>query len=178
MNNHVCLHYKTKEDLIAPVAHFFEQGFNANALCIWVVPRALGISGAKTALSKKIEYLNLYMKKGWLELLNYKDAYLRSGVFNPDSAMKFWAEKERDALRRGFSGLYVSGDAAWLRKKDWNKMVAYEEAVNKALPEKNIKALCTYPAERFNFNKMFNLSLSHERIIRREDGKIEVLICA
>lgn len=175
MSSHTCLHYGSEKELLDIVVYFFEQGFRANELCAWIVPHSLGVEGAKAALGERIEGLNMYMEKGQFELLNHKDVYFGAGMFNPDNAIKILDLKKRDALKRGFSGIRISGDASWLQEKDWYKLIAYEKASDKFLAEKNIPALCTYPDEKIDPGMMASLALCHTHIIRKKDGKVDII---
>ena len=176
MGSHTCLHYESERNLLDLVSSFFEQGFRTNELCLWVVPQSLGVDGAKAALSKKIKDLNIYIEKDQLELLSHKDVYLKSGIFDQDDTLALLAKKEQDVLKQGFSGLRISGDASWLQEKDWDKLRTYEEGADKLVSHGKITALCTYPAEKFNTNKLFSLSFSHELVISKKDGKADIII--
>jgi len=176
VGKHICLYYESEENLLDLVSSFFEEGFRTNKLCIWVVPESLGVEGAKVALSKKIEDINIYIEKGQFQLLSHKDVYLKSGIFDSEETLTLLAKTEQDVLKKGFSGLCVSGDASWLQETDWNKLNAYEKGANKLIPQSKITALCTYPSRKFGIDKLFNLSFSHEVIIRKEDGKTDIFV--
>ena len=176
MGSHTCLYYESEENLLELVSSFFEQGFRTNDLCLWVVPQSLGVEGAKLALGKKIKDLHVYLKKNQFEFLSHDNVYLKSGIFNPDDVLALYLKKEEDVSRRGFSGLCLSGDASWMQEGDWDKMAAYEKRVDKLISQRKIKALCTYPAEKFNMSNMFSLSFSHDLIIRKKDGEVDILM--
>jgi hypothetical protein len=141
-----------------------------------VVPQSLGVEGAIAALGKKIKDLHAYIKKNQFEFLSHEDVYLNSGVFNPHAVLAFYLKKEKEVLSRGFSGLCVSGDASWTQEGDWDKLNAYEKRADKFISQRKIKALCTYSAEKFNMNNMFSLSFSHDLIIRKKDGEVDILM--
>lgn len=175
MGKHICLYYGSNEDLIGYVSSFFKEGLSNNMLCSWVVPPSLGIEEAKITLGKKIEDLNRYIEKGQFELLDHKSIYLKGRIFNGEQAMQFWAQKEQDALKQGFEGLQVSGDASWLREEDWFKLVNYEKAVNETIAVKKIVALCTFPLGSFDAFQLLSLSHSHNSSIRMHDGIMDVI---
>ncbi len=39
----------------------------------------------------------------------------------------------------------VTGDTAWLEKKDWKDFVEYEDSLNQAVANQRLAVLCTYP---------------------------------
>jgi len=176
MGNHTCLYYDSEKSLLEMVSCFFDQGLRSNALCLWVMPSSLKVEVAKAALRNKIKDLDTYIEKHQLELLSPEDVYLKGGVFNPDDALAFYGNKETDALSRSYSGLYVSGDASWLDKKDWEKLVNYEKEADRWISQSTITALCTYPSHKFDASHLFSLSFSHNLIIKGSEGKTDILI--
>lgn len=174
-HKHICLFYNSKKDLLELVVPYFKEGLRNNEFCVWVVSGLLGIKDAKAVLSKAVGNLNKYIKEGQLEILNYKDVYLKSGMFNSDRVLKSWAEKEKQALKRGFNGLRVSGDASWLQSKDWEKFVDYEKTIDYVIDKHKITALCTYPLENHDLANMFILSMNHKVAFSNKDGHWHVL---
>jgi hypothetical protein len=142
---------------------------------MWVVPKMLGIKDAKTVLSKAAGNLNTYIEKGQIEILDYKNWYVKSGRFNSDRVLEGWAEKEKQALKRGFNGIRVSGDASWLRKEDWEKWVDYEKAVNQVIDKYKMTALCTYPLNKHDLSDIFILSMNHKMAFSNKDGHWHIL---
>ena len=92
---------------------------------MWIVPKSLGVEGAKAVLAERIKDLHIYLRKGQLEILSHENSYLKTGEFNPDEALGMVAKKVEHALNQGFSGLRSSGDVSWLQERDWDKWVAY-----------------------------------------------------
>jgi hypothetical protein len=176
MGRHTCLYYDSEKSLLDLVHSFFEKGLKENKLCLWVVPLWLGIEGAKAALKEKLNDLDLYIEKNQFEFLSHDEVYLRSGIFNHDNAVTFYSKKEQDVLDLGFSGLCVSGDASWVQQEDWNKVIAYEMEADRLINQKEIAALCTYPAKKFDIVNMFSLSFSHDLILKRGDEEMDILI--
>jgi len=176
MGSHTCLSYESEESLLELLKSFFEQGLKFGELCFWVVPLSLGVKGARKALGKLIKDLDRYIEKGQFELWSYNDIYLRSGVFNLDESLGLLAKKESDVLRRGFTGLRVSGDASWLSDADWDNFLAYEKEADKLISGGQITALCTYPAEKLDSAKLFRLSFFHKLVISKRKGKADILM--
>ena len=176
MGSHTCLSYEHEEGLLELLGSFFEQGFKVNEFCLWVVPCLLGVEGAKSALGKKIKGLDSYIKDGKFELVSHKDVYLKDGFFDSAKPLKLLAQKEKDVLKRGFSGLRISGDAGWLPDEEWEKMSLYEKEADKIISGGKITALCTYPSAKFDTAKLFRLSFSHKLVISKGKGRTDILM--
>jgi len=172
---HICLFYSSKEDLLELVVPYFMQGLRNNEFCMWVVPEPLGIKDAKAVLSKAAGNLKTYIKKGQPEILDYKNWYVKSGKFNPDRVLKGWAEKEKQALKRGFNGIRVSGDVSWLRREDWEKWVDYEKTVDQVIGKHKMTVLCTYPLNKHDLSDMFILSMNHRMAFSCKDSHWHIL---
>jgi len=160
---HICLFYDSKQDLLDLLIPYFKAGIESNAFCVWITTEQLGVEGAKEALGKAVKDLDSCIEKGQLEIIDYKNWYLRSGKFNSGEVLKGWAEKEKLAKQRGFHKLRVSGDMSWLSKGDWNAWVAYEKEVDEVVDRSEMTALCTYTLANHDVVEMFILS-NHHRI--------------
>jgi hypothetical protein len=158
------------------VYYYFEQGLRENQLCAWIVPSWLGVEAAEAALSKKLTDLHKYIEKKQFELLSHLDTYLKFGTFDPDYMLSLFIAKEQDVLKNGYSGFCLSGDSSWLKEEDWDKLADYERDAHMLIRQKEITALCTYPSDRFDNADLFNLSFSHDLVLRKKDGKMDILI--
>ena len=174
-SKHVCLFYGSKQDLLDLLIPFFKVGIKRNNLCVWITTKQIGVEGAKKALGKAVKNLDSYIKKGQLEIIDYKNWYLKSGKFNPDEALKGLAEKGKQARQRGFDKVRASGDMSWLRKRDWEEWVAYEKRVDEAVDKSGMTALCTYPLANHDIVDMFILSNHHKMAFSNKNGQWHIL---
>ena len=172
---HICLFYYKMKDLIDLEVPYFKEGLKNNELCVWIVPKTLGVKRAKSILSKKIKDFNEYIKKGQIEIMDYKTVYLKSGEFNAKRVLTGWAKKERQALKQSFSGLRVSGDASWLKQKDWAELVNYEVKAEKLIPKLKMTALCTYPVSSVDVSDVVVLAANHRFAFCNKDNKWHII---
>jgi len=114
---HICLFYRTPDDLIDVLVPYFKRGLENNEYCMWVTSAPLNIGDVKCALKKAVRNLDEYIEKGQIELLDYCQWYTRSGEFEADDVLQGWVEKEYQAVKRGFKGLRITGNASWVKKK-------------------------------------------------------------
>ncbi len=85
---HLCQFYKTKEDLLDILVPYFKTGLENNEFCMWVTSEPLNVEEAKTALGKVVKNLDDYIKKGQIEILDYRSWYVKSGKFDSDRVLK------------------------------------------------------------------------------------------
>ena len=94
---HICHFYQTKEDLVDILVPYFKAGLESNEFCIWVTSWPLEVESAKTFLRRVISDLDDYIGKGQIDVLDYREWYVRSGKFDADDVLQSWIEKEKIA---------------------------------------------------------------------------------
>lgn len=114
---HFCQFYQTKEDLIDTLAPYFKAGLEDNEFCIWVTSEPLDEKEAREAMRKAMPDFNRYLKRGQIEIVSYADWYLKDGVFNLQRVLDAWTDRLKQALAKGYDGIRVTGNTAWLEKK-------------------------------------------------------------
>ena len=172
---HLCQFYQTKEDLIDILVPYFAEGLRGNEFCMWVTSPPLEVEEAKAALRKVVPDLDLYLQKGQIEILSYKDWYLLGGTFDSDRVLRGWVEKEKDALNREFSGLRLTGNTFWLERNNWEAFTAYEEEINNAIGMYRMIAVCTYSLDKCNANEIIDVIKNHQFALIKRLGKWELI---
>jgi PAS domain S-box-containing protein len=172
---HLCQFYQTKEDLIDILVPYFAEGLRGNEFCIWVTSPPLEVKEAEAALRKAVPDLNLYLQKGQIEMLSYKDWYLLGGTFNSDRVLRGWVKKEKAALRRGFDGLRLTGNTFWLERNGWKAFTDYEEEINNAIGKYRMIAVCTYSLDKCNANEIIDVIKNHQFALIKRRSKWELI---
>jgi hypothetical protein len=80
-----------------------------------------------------------------------------------------WNDKVDSALSRGYAGLRLSADTAWLEKKNWKQFCEYEEVVTKSSTNKPVIALCTYPLIGSAVGEILDIARTHKFAVARRD---------
>jgi PAS domain S-box-containing protein len=172
---HICQFYRTREDLIDILVPYFKAGLENNEFCIWVTSEPLRVGEARAALKKAVKNLDDYIKKGQIEILDYNEWYTRSGKFNADEVLKGWVEKEKLALKKGFSGLRLTGNTFWLESKDWKDFSDYEATVDSIIGKYRMIAICSYSMDICGAPEVIDVVNNHRfALIRREDKWIAI----
>jgi len=168
---HLCQFYQSKEDLIEILVPYFKQGLENNEFCMWITSEPLGVEDAKTALKEKVKNLDDYIRKGQIEILDYKQWYTATGRFEADKVLEGWVEKEKQAIEKGFDGLRLTGNTFWLKKKDWQSFADYEAVVNSVIRKHRMLAICSYSLDRCQAGEVIDIVNNHQFALIRKEGK-------
>lgn len=172
---HICYFYQTKEDLIDILVPYFKIGLENNEFCVWITSEPLKTEGARAALNKEIKDLDEYIRKGQIEILDYSQWYTKSGKFEADNILSSWVEKEKQALKKGFNGLRLTGNTFWLEKKDWKDFVNYEKTVNNVISKHKMLAICSYPLDKCGASEIVDVTSNHQFALIGREGKLEII---
>jgi MEDS: MEthanogen/methylotroph, DcmR Sensory domain len=130
---HFCLFYETRVDLLETLVCYCKAGLESQEFCLWVVAEPLTRAEARDALQRVLPDLDRYLADHSIEIVTARDWYLQDGTFDLTRVISGWNEKLASASARGYAGVRVTGDTAWLEKKDWKDFCEYEESLNHAV---------------------------------------------
>ncbi len=159
--SHVCQFYRTSRDLLDILIPFFKTGLENNEFCMWVTSGSLSVKEIDSELRKKVKNLDRFVGKGQIEILDYSQWYKKNGKFDADRVLAGWAEKEKHALDKGFSGLRFTGNTFWLEKEEWKDFTEYEARVNSAIGGRRMLGICTYSLDRCNASQVIDVVNNH-----------------
>jgi MEDS: MEthanogen/methylotroph, DcmR Sensory domain len=168
--SHFCLFYETKEDLLETVLPYCKNGLEGGEFCLWVVAEPLTDEAAITALREAMPDLDRYLADASIEIASAHDWYLQGGTFDLDRVIAGWREKLAGALARGYAGVRVTGDTAWLQKKDWTHFCQYEEGLNEAVANQRLAVLCTYPLAACGAGEILDVVRTHQFALAKRPG--------
>src|SRR6266850_464330 len=171
---HVCLFYETKEDLLDTLASYCRAGLESQEFCLWVVAEPVREEEARRALKQVVPDLDRYLTDHSIDIVSAGDWYLQGGTFDLKRVMSGWHERLALALARGYAGVRVTGDTAWLEKKDWKDFCEYEETLNESIAHQCLAVLCTYPLAACGAAEILDVARTHQFVIakRRESWEI------
>ncbi|MBY8986070.1 MAG: MEDS domain-containing protein, partial [Candidatus Lokiarchaeota archaeon] len=127
---HMCYFYQKKEDLMDILIPYIKMGLEENQMCVWVTSEDLKEKEAKEKLESEIKNFNKFLEKGQIEIFPYTEWYLKDGEFTLQRVLDAWVQKYNYAISQGFDGIRVTGNTAWIEKKDWKDFSDYEEEIN------------------------------------------------
>jgi PAS domain S-box-containing protein len=172
---HFCHFYQTKEDLLSVQVPFFKTGLENNEYCIWITSERTSIEDAINALREEVPDLDTYYERESIEILSHHDWYLINGRFELDNVLQSMLDRLRIALERGFDGLRVNGDEAWLDHKTSHDFIEYERLLNPAIAGKRLIISCSYQLGKCTATDVLDVALLHESTVSKRKGRWEIL---
>ena len=172
---HFCLFYETRSDLLETLVSYCKAGLESQEFCLWVVAEPLTREDAKKALKRAVPELDRYLTEQTIEIVAARDWYLQDGTFDLKRVIKGWNEKLARASAKGYAGVRVTGDTAWLEKKDWKDFCEYEESLNQAIAGQRLAVLCTYPLAACGAAEILDVVRTHQFAVTKRRGSWDVI---
>jgi PAS domain S-box-containing protein len=193
---HFCHFYETREDLLDLLIPYFRTGLENNEFCLWIVADPLGEDDARHAFRQSVAHADRHLAAGNIEIVPRSvtfepshqhtpsrgriesipdtEWYSKEGIFDLQRLVNGWKEKLTGALAKGYSGMRVNGNEAWLTKENWPEFLAYERTLDETLARERMIVLCSYPLSGFGAAEIFDVVRAHELAIVRRHRKWEV----
>jgi PAS domain S-box-containing protein len=172
---HFCLFYETRADLLETLVSYCKAGLESQEFCLWVVAEPLTGEDARLALKRVVPDLDQYLADHSIEIVAARDWYLQDGTFDLKRVINGWNEKLTSASARGYAGVRVTGDTAWLEKKDWKDFCEYEDSLNQAIAGQRLAVLCTYPVAACGAAEILDVVRTHQFAVTKRRGRWDVI---
>jgi C4-dicarboxylate-specific signal transduction histidine kinase len=172
---HFCVFYDTKADLLETLVSYCRAGLQSGEFCLWVVAAPLTVEEARHALRRGIPDFDQYLIDPSIEIVGAREWYLQDGRFDLTRVVRGWHEKLRHASARGYAGVRVTGDTAWLEKHDWRDFCDYEESLNRSIANQRLAVMCTYPIGSCGATEILDVVQTHQFAITKRRGTWEVI---
>ena len=172
---HFCLFYETKADLLETLVSYCKAGLESHEFCLWVVAEPVTEEDARQALKQAVPCLDRELADHSIEIVTAHDWYLQDGTFDLNRVISGWNEKLASASARGYAGVRVTGDTAWLEKKDWKDFFEYEESLNRAVAGQRMSVLCTYPLAACGAAEILDVVQTHQFAVAKRRGSWDVI---
>src|SRR6266478_1241123 len=172
---HFCLFYETRADLLETLVSYCKAGLENQEFCLWVVAEPITKDDARLGLERAVPDLARYLADQSIEIVAARDWYLQEGTFDLNKVINGWNEKLARATARGYAGVRVTGDTAWLEKKDWKDFCEYEESLNHAIAGQRLAVLCTYPLAGCGAAEILDVVRTHQFAVTKRRGSWDVI---
>jgi C4-dicarboxylate-specific signal transduction histidine kinase len=172
---HFCHFYETPDDLLETLLPFFKVGLESNEFCAWAVSEPLTETGVWQALERAVPGLDRYVSDHSIEVLNARDVYLSGGEIDLHRIIGNWNDKLKGALSRGYQGIRVSGNTAWLEQTQWQDFMDYEAQLNRGIGDQPMLVLCTYPLTTSGAIEFLDVTRTHQFAVAKRRGRWEVV---
>ncbi len=173
---HICQFYQTKEDLAEVVVPYLKAGLENNEFCLWIVAENTGERDAQKALRKAVPGLDRFLRLGQVEIAAQPEWSGRGGTLSPQVVVDSWVDRLAQALAKGYDGMRLAVDKAWLERADWRAFASIEEQLDASIHKYPMVALCTYSLDRFDKYKasdIVGVIKAHQFSISKRDGRWE-----
>src|SRR5882762_6883355 len=170
-----CLSYETRADLLETLVSYCKAGLENQEFCLWVVAEPITKEDARLGLERAVPDLDRYLAEQSIETVAARDWYLQEGTFDLNKVINGWNEKLARATARGYAGVRVTGDTAWLEKKDWKDFCEYEESLNQAIAGQRLAVLCTYPLAECGAAEILDVVRTHQFAVTKRRGSWDVI---
>jgi PAS domain S-box-containing protein len=172
---HFCNFYETKQDLLAILVPFVKAGLENKEFCLWVTSKSLTEEEARSALTQAVPDLDRLLADRSIEILPHDEWYLKGGAFDIYEVLSGWKEKLGQALARGYAGMRVTGDTAWIEKRDWRDFREYEKELDVTVANQRMIVLCTFPLAASGAAELLDVAREHQLAVARRNGNWEVV---
>ncbi len=172
---HFCNFFYSKQDLLEILVPYFKAGLETNEFCLWITCDPVSVDDALASLRNGIPLLDQYLTSDAIEVLPHANWYLQNGVFDPKRVIDGWNEKLNHALARGYDGMRVNGNEAWLERQVWKDFIEYERELNNSISGKRMIVMCTYPLDKCNGADVLDVAHVHEMALAMRNGKCETV---
>ncbi len=159
---HMCLLYKTKQDLLEVLIPFTQAGLSKNEYCLWLTSGVLSAHQARIALKKSGLDFDSYYNKGQIVFMDSKDWYQRQGKLRLDEAQSGLFTRLNKAVAKGYEGLRIISSTIWLEPKHWKTFQDYEEELNHIIQDQRIIAMCSYDLDSCDAAQMIDIVRNHQ----------------
>jgi C4-dicarboxylate-specific signal transduction histidine kinase len=172
---HFCLFYETQADLLETLVPYCKAGLEGQEFCLWVVAEPLTKEQVIRALERAVPGFDRYWFDQSIEIVSARDWYLQDGTFDLERVIRGWNEKLARASCKGYAGVRVTGDTAWLEKKHWKDFCEYEESLNGAIANQRLAVLCTYPLAACGATEILDVVRTHQFAVAKRRGGWDVV---
>jgi signal transduction histidine kinase len=167
---HFCEFFSTQQDLLETLVPYIRAGLEGNEACIWRACAPLDAEQAAEAMSREIDDFERRVADGQLMIMSTAGWYTTQERFEKDQVLSTVVPRVTTFLERGFSGMRVTGNMAWLEDRDWDEFMSYEEGLNQVMSGRNIIGLCTYSLDKCNADHLLDVLMRHQfALVKHEE---------
>jgi PAS domain S-box-containing protein len=172
---HFCQFYQTKEDLLDILVPYFKAGLENNEFCMWITAEPLNEEEAKAGMVKAMPDFPRYLAKGQIQILPHDEWYLKDGIFDLQRVLDGWVDKLNWAVAKGYAGMRVTGNTAWLERNGWKDFTEYEAEINNVIGKYRMLALCTYWLDKCGASEVIDVVDNHQFALLKKRGRWELI---
>ncbi len=168
---HFCQFYETRDDLKDILISYFKAGLESNEYCMWITSEPFNVEDTMEAMRNAMNNFDYYLNKGQIEIVPHTKWYLLKDISDYQKVLNGWVEKLEHALKKGYSGLRLSGNTFWLEGYDiWADFAQYEQEINNMIGNYKMIAICTYSLLQCSINDILDVVNTHQFALIKQKG--------
>lgn len=158
--------YETREEQLSAALPFISHGLAEGQKCIYIADDNTA-GQVLAAMTEQGIDVQAARDSGALVVADKKAAYLKQGYFDPDWMIGFLKNAVAEAQAAGFKALRVTGEMTWAlgHVPGTERLIEYENALNRFLPEHDCLAICQYNRCRFPAEIIRDIIYTHPLVI-------------
>ena len=150
--NHLIFVYDSPEAKYNVLFNYLKAGLDMGEAGVYVASDE-NPSQIRAAMQQFGIPVEEHEKTGALHILGHEDIYIIDGKFSTTTTINTWNKLYKEALKKGFKGLRVTGEVACFFKHNLiRELIEYEKTLHKVLDIPMI-AICAYNASQINKSK-------------------------
>ena len=172
---HFCQFYETTEDLLELLIPFHKAGLENNEYCLCAVFGPLTTDDIIAGLQKAVPDLQHYLEKKSINVVDYTTLFFKDGRFDEKVAYNNFTQRLKNALAKGYDGMRVNGNEAWLKSQEWDSFMKYENRLTELTRDLPFIILCTYPLSESSGGTLLDVAHAHDAVVAKRKGQWEIL---
>jgi two-component system, sensor histidine kinase PdtaS len=172
---HFCHFYRHQADVADTLVPYFKTGLEANDACLWVTAEPFPKEAALAHLRVYFDDLDARISSGQLAVLDHSEWHERASRRSGAEVVNMWVGAKNEALDRGYAGLRLSSNTAFVRREAWDDFNACETAVRDSFGGQRILALCSYESDRWDSDVILDVVQTHDFALARRRSRWEVI---
>ncbi|WP_309888261.1 MEDS domain-containing protein [Archangium sp.] len=160
--DHLCLVYERPEEQWEAVIPFMAEGLARNEQCLYVVDDRELDEVRQAFIAGGVD-VEAHERSGQLLFATKREAYLRSGAFDPEAMISFLDKTVQEAVDADRTGFRVTGEMTWALGQECGceRLVEYEARLSHFFPSSRALAICQYNRKRFSAEMIRDVLRTH-----------------
>jgi PAS domain S-box-containing protein len=171
---HLCLFYEANRDLLEILTPYVKAGLESSERCVVMTWEHTTPDQVMQTLLAAIPNMDRYVRQQALQVIDH-EYFFENGAFSLHKALRYWRETLEDAIGRGFEGLRIAANDAWLTSESWHAFSDFEQALDGAVAGSKTIVLCAYPLAPCAATQILEVARTHGYVIAKRDGAWDVL---
>jgi hypothetical protein len=172
---HMCHFYLSQQELVGGLVPFFQAGLSNNERCIWVAAASVPASKIRKEIAKSSELAH-GLAIGRLVLADVAARYGKPATLDAEATVQRWIDEEERALANGLQGLRIAGDASFVPRSDWARLMEYEKKLHERIKGRRIVACCCYHRGDCQPVDILEVAHRHDGALNHADEHWEVFL--